>query len=79
MSRIRVARQTQGWTQNQLAQRAGISARTVHAVEMGRPCRQETKRKLLAALGIPWELRDEYLPRARRVPVQLEEREASSA
>lgn len=79
MSRIRVARQAQGWTQNQLAQRAGISARTVHAVERGRPCRQETKRKLLAALGIPWELREQYLPRVHRVRIQLEEREASSA
>ncbi len=56
-----------GWTQTELAHKAGISARTIHAVEKGRPCRQATKRKILAALGVPWEMRDEYLPRVRMV------------
>ncbi len=56
-----------GWTQTELANKAGISARTIHAVEKGRPCRQATKRKILAALGVPWEMREEYLPRVRMV------------
>ncbi len=74
MNRIRAARQALGWTQNALAEKAGVSARTIHAVEKGRPCRQATKRKVLQALGVPWELRDEYLPRARvvRRPAQVE-------
>ena len=67
MNRIRAARQALGWTQNELADTAGISARTIHAVEKGRPCRQATKRKILSALGVPWEQRDEYLPRVRVV------------
>ena len=67
MNRIRAARQAIGWTQNELAVKAGISARTIHAVEKGRPCRQATKRKILSALGVPWEQRDEYLPRVRVV------------
>ncbi len=67
MNRIRAARQAMGWTQTELAIKAGISARTVHAVEKGQPCRQATKRKILAALGVPWEMRNEYLPRARMV------------
>ncbi len=67
MNRIRAARQAQGWTQNELAERADISPRTVHAIEKGRACRQATKRKILAALGVPWELRHEYFPRAHRV------------
>jgi transcriptional regulator with XRE-family HTH domain len=67
MNRIRAARQAQGWTQNELAARADISPRTIHAIEKGRPCRQATKRKILAALGVPWELRDEYFPRVRPV------------
>ncbi len=67
MNRIRAARQALGWTQNELADKAGISARTIHAVEKGRPCRQATKRKILSALGVPWEQRDEYLPRVRVV------------
>ena len=79
MNRVRAARQALGWTQNDLAEKAGISARTIHAVEKGKPCRQATKRKILAALGVPWEMRDEYLPRARvvrRVPAAEEARSA---
>jgi transcriptional regulator with XRE-family HTH domain len=67
MNRIRAARQALGWTQNELADKAGVSARTIHAVEKGRPCRQTTKRQILNALGVPWEVRDEYFVRARRV------------
>ena len=67
MNRIRAARQAVGWTQTELADKAGVSPRTVHAVEKGRPCRQSTKRRLLAALGVPWELRDDYFARARSV------------
>ena len=60
MNRIRAARQALGWTQSQLANRAGISTRTIHAVEKGMTCRQATKRLILNALGVPWELRNEY-------------------
>ena len=67
MNRIRAARQALGWTQNDLAIKAGVSARTVHAIEKGRPCRQTTKRQILNALGVPWEMRDEYFVRARPV------------
>lgn len=67
MNRIRAARQALGWTQNELAAKAGISARTIHAIEKGRPCRQATKRRLLSALGVPWEMREDYFPRARAV------------
>jgi DNA-binding XRE family transcriptional regulator len=67
MNRIRAAREALGWTQNELAQKADISARTIHAVEKGRACRQATKRCILTALGVPWELRHEYFPGARRV------------
>ena len=67
MNRIRAARQALGWTQNELARKAGISARTIHAIEKGRPCRQATKRKIMNALGVPWDLRDEYFQRARPV------------
>jgi transcriptional regulator with XRE-family HTH domain len=67
MNRIRAARQAFGWTQNELATKAGVSARTIHAVEKGRSCRQATKRRILGALGVPWDLRAEYFPRARPV------------
>ena len=78
MNRIRAARQALGWTQNELAAKAGISARTIHAIEKGRPCRQATKRRILNALGVPWELRNEYFQRVHAVrPVAA--REARSA
>jgi transcriptional regulator with XRE-family HTH domain len=67
MNRIRAARQARGWTQSELANRARVSPRTIHAVEKGQDCRQATKRKILAALSVPWDLRDEYFPRLRAV------------
>ena len=67
MNRIRAARQARGWTQSELAERARVSPRTIHAVEKGQDCRQATKRKILAALSVPWEVRDEYFPRLRAV------------
>jgi DNA-binding XRE family transcriptional regulator len=60
MNRIRAARQALGWTQTELARKACVSTRTIHAVEKGRSCRQATKRHILNALGVPWEMRDEY-------------------
>ena len=72
MNRIRAARQALGWTQNDLAERANVSPRTIHAVEKGRPCRQATKRHILNALGEPWEMRNEYFVRVRSVrPVPI--------
>ncbi len=67
VNRIRAARQALGWTQNELARKAGVSARTIHAIEKGRSCRQATKRSILNALAVPWEMRDEYFQRARSV------------
>jgi transcriptional regulator with XRE-family HTH domain len=69
MNRIRAARQAIGLTQDELAERTGLSPRTIHAVEQGRSCRQTTKRRILSALSVPWEDRDDYFIRAR--PVRL--------
>jgi transcriptional regulator with XRE-family HTH domain len=79
MNRIRAARQALGWTQNELARKAGISARTIHAIEKGRSCRQATKRRILNALSVPWEMRDDYFPRARTVRRVIAADEARSA
>ena len=67
MNRVRAARQALGWTQDELASKARVSPRTIYAVEQGQPCRQATKRKLLQALGVPWEMRHEYFPTPRKV------------
>ena len=67
MNRIRAARQARGWTQAELAERARVSARTIHAVEKGDDCRQATKRRVLIALGVPWDERYDYFPRMQMV------------
>jgi len=67
MNRIRAARQALGWTQTDLAEKSGVSPRTIHAIEKGSTCRQATKRRILSALGVPWDLRAEYFPIARTV------------
>jgi len=67
MNRIRAARQARSWTQTELAERSRVSPRTIHAVEKGQHCRQATKRKILTALGVPWDMRNEYFPRLRAV------------
>lgn len=79
MNRIRAARQAMGWTQDELALRARVASRTVHAVEKGRACRQETKRRILSALGVPWELREEYFVRVKRVRRPAAAEEAKTA
>jgi len=79
MNRIRAARQAFGWTQAELAHRAHVSPRTIHAVEKGRACRQATKRRILNALGVPWELREEYFAGTRPVRRVGRGREVRSA
>ena len=36
----------------ELARKAGLSSLTIDRLEAGRPCRLDTKRKLLAAFGL---------------------------
>lgn len=49
-------------SKSELARKAGISQLTIARVEKGVMCRQETKRKILAALGLkPWE-KEEIFP-----------------
>ena len=79
MNRSRAALQALGWTQTDLARKANVSPRTIHAVEKGRPCRQATKRRILQALGVPWELRFDYFGGARPVRRVRVEGEAQSA
>ena len=78
MNRIRAARQARGWTQAELADRARVSPRTIHAVEKGQDCRQATKRKILTALGVPWTDREDYFPRLAplRAAVRVHREEA---
>jgi transcriptional regulator with XRE-family HTH domain len=49
---VRQARTARAWPQEQLAEAAGVSLRTVQRVERGQPCAKETLQALAAALGL---------------------------
>jgi DNA-binding XRE family transcriptional regulator len=67
-NRVRELREHRLMTQAQLARKARVALRTIHSVEKGMNCRMDTKRKILLALGLRFEDRDQVfpsLPRAR--------------
>lgn len=75
-SRIKLERQKRSWTQEQLAERAKLSARTVQRIECGTEASAETLRLIAEAFGIPAEsLRAETVrthfsaPRSRSVKI----------
>ncbi len=49
-------------TREELAERAGVSLRTIWSVERGNACRLPTKRKILEALGLSREEHREAFP-----------------
>jgi DNA-binding XRE family transcriptional regulator len=51
-NRVRAIREGRLMTREELADRAGVSPRTVWSVEAGYPCRLVTKRKIIRALGV---------------------------
>lgn len=46
----------------ELARKAGLSALTIDRVESGMPCRMDTKRKILLALGLILTDKDKIFP-----------------
>ena len=50
----------------ELARKAGLSTLTIDRVEAGRPCRLDTKRKVLLALGLRISDKDRVFGLARR-------------
>ncbi len=61
-NRVREIRQKQRMTQAKLAKMAGVALRTIHSVEAGHRCRVDTKRKILAALGLRIEDKEQVFP-----------------
>ncbi len=49
-------------TQAQLARKASVACRTIRSVEKGMNCRMDTKRKILLALGFPFDQKDKVFP-----------------
>ena len=65
-NRVRELRENKLMTQAQLARKAKVALRTIHSVEKGMNCRMDTKRKILLALGLSFEDKDQVFPSARR-------------
>jgi len=51
-NRLRSYRQAQLLTKAELARKAGISTLTIDRIEAGLPCRMDTMRKIILALGL---------------------------
>ncbi len=66
MNRVREMRENRLMTQAQLARKAKVALRTIHSVEKGMNCRMDTKRKILLALGLRFEDKDQVFPPAER-------------
>ena len=58
-NRVRELREDRLMTQAQLARKAHVALRTIHSVEKGMNCRMDTKRKILMALAIPFDQKNE--------------------
>ena len=58
-NRVRELRENKLMTQAQLAKKARVALRTIHSVEKGMNCRMDTKRKILIALGMRFEDKDQ--------------------
>jgi DNA-binding XRE family transcriptional regulator len=65
-NRVRELRENKLMTQAQLARKAKVALRTIHSVEKGMNCRMDTKRKILLALGLSFEDKDQVFPPTRR-------------
>ena len=71
MNRVRELRENRLMTQAQLARKAKVALRTIHSVEKGMNCRMDTKRKILLALGLRFEDKDQVFPSSRMMASSL--------
>jgi len=55
----------------ELARRAGLSTLTIDRIESGRPCRLDTKRRILMALGMRVADRDKLFSSADVSPAEV--------
>jgi DNA-binding XRE family transcriptional regulator len=65
-NRVRALREDRLMTREELAERSGLSVRTVWSVENGYPCRLLTKRRILRALGLSSEDHTRVFPSPAR-------------
>jgi len=59
---VRELREAQLMSKAELARKAGLSPLTIDRVESGKPCRMDTKRKIILALGLKLSERHRVFP-----------------
>jgi len=59
---LREIREDRLFSKSEIARKAGVSTQTIARIEQGQPCRQVTKRKILAALGLKPFDKDKVFP-----------------
>ena len=61
-NQLKQIRETLLMSKSELARKAAVSALTVDRIEKGNPCRLETKRKIVLALGFRLSEKDKIFP-----------------
>jgi len=59
VNRVQTLREERLMSKAELARRSGLSALTIDRVEKGAPCRVDTKRKIILALGLKVQDKDQ--------------------
>ena len=62
LNNVREIREGRLMSKAELARLAGVSAGTIDRIERGTPCRMETMRKIILALGFPLADKDKVFP-----------------
>lgn len=62
LNRVKEIRESLLMSKTELARKAGVSPITIDRIEKGTPCRLETMRKIILALGLPLDQRDRVFP-----------------
>lgn len=65
---VRKLREDRLLSKAELARRAGVSPLTIDRIESGKPCRMDTKRKIILALGMTIEDKDQVFVPERPEP-----------
>lgn len=60
---VKLLREDRLMSKAELARKAGLSALTIDRVEAGKSCRMDTKRKIILALGLKLEDKDQVFSR----------------
>lgn len=62
LNRVKEIRESLLMSKTELARKAGVSPITIDRIEKGTPCRLETMRKIILALGLTLDQRNRVFP-----------------